>query len=421
MRLKRGLSLLLVFVMSLPLAGCWDRRELEEIAFMLAMGVDKGEKSTYAVTFMIALPAKLAGGGGGEGGGGGGGGKDDRPYMITTVDAPTIASALAIINTSVDRRVSLIQNRALFMGEDLAKISGLRTMDEITRFRESRRANYFVVVKGRASEFLDKMKPEMEKSPSRYMEEMANTFRYTGMVPRTGQIHHFVTTVNSGYASPLTYYAALSPEADASRESGGNTTGRFKAGDIPKKGGPNVEWVGGAAFSKDKMVGVLTGEEMRTLSILRNDFRRGYWSVRDPQQGDRGLYVSVDIQRGRPVLYSVDVTGARPRIRIDVTLEAEIMAIQSDVDYTDPEKQGLLETALSTELLNDANALIAKTKAWEADVLGLGRQVVRQFPTVAAWEAYDWPPRYKTADVEVHVRITLRRFGLQMSPPTTGT
>lgn len=418
MRPRRGIVLMSLVSLLLPLAGCWDRREVEELAYVLAIGVDRGRAAAYAMTAMIAIPAKMAVGGGENGGGGGGG--EDKPYMLVTVEAPTLAGALAVMDSSINRRTTLIHTKAFLMGEDLAKLNGRRTMDELTRFRQVRRAIFYIVTKGRASAFLKEMKPEMEKDPNRFIEQMTYAYRYTGMIPHHSQIHNFVTQVDTRYAAPLTYYASIKDEEEAeTQEAGGKKGegGHFRAGSMPKKGGPNVEMIGGAAFSGDKMMGVLTGEEIRHVLMLQDAFRHGFISLKDPGRPD--LYVSLEVSRGRPTQIQVDLSGDRPRIRALVKLEAEILSIQSEIDYTEPVKQGDLEIALSRDMVESMRSMLKKTQSWNADVVGFGRHVVKQFPTVQAWEAYDWPALYRDAEIDVDVRVTLRRFGLQMSPPAT--
>lgn len=417
MRRKRLAALLVVLLLGLPLAGCWDRSELEEEAFVMAIGVDKGKQSLYTVSFAIAHPGKMAGGGKGGGGGGGGGG--EAPLVLTSVEAPTVASAISMANSYLSRRVSLRHTKALFIGEDLARQSGMFTMDEFVRFRQARRTIFYIVTKGQAADFLKKMKPTLEKDPQRYIEQMTYSVRHTGMVPAASQIQHFVTLVNTGYAQPVTYYAALHEEQDqeGQQKSGKGTTRTegYKAGELPRTGGANVELLGGAAFRNEKMIGVLTGEDMRMMLMLQDKFRRGMISIPDPERPD--LFVSMEVRQGRPLRITTDLSGAKPRLHATVTLEGELLSIQSNTDYTEPELQTKLEQATVGALKERMRSLIRKTQDWDTDVIGFGQEVVKQFPTVADWDRYRWQDRYKDAEVTADVRFTLRRFGKQLSPP----
>lgn len=420
MRLRRVVACLLLVLLLLGLTGCWDRSELEENSFVLAVGIDKGKQSPFLITFAIAIPGKMAGGGGGGGGGNGGGGdkkKDEKPYFLTSIEAPTITAALSMMDGYVDRRLSLLQTKAVFLGEDVARTSGLQTMDELTRFRQTRRTMFYIVTKGNAGDFLDRIEVKLEKDPNRFLEQLTNNYRITGMIPDASQIQNLMTTVRTGYAQPIAYYVALREDVKEIPPTGGatKTEGAFLAGDLPRKGGPNLEMVGAAAFLDDKMVGVLSGDEMRAILMLQGRFRRGLFSVPDPRAPDR--YVSLDLREGRPFQLKVDLSGDRPHLMGQVTLEGELVGIQSGIDYTTPEMQRLLNDAIRAHITEQIDRTIRKTQEWGTDVAGFGRHVVKSFPTVSAWEAYGWRNRYKDAQVQVAVKLTLRRFGTSFGPP----
>jgi spore germination protein KC len=410
---RRLTALLLILLAALPLTGCWDRRELEEEAFVLAIGVDPGRQSQFAVTAAIALPANMAGGG--KGGGGNG-----PPFMLTTVEAPTVVGAMAMMAGYVDRRISLTHTKALFMGEAMARISGMHTMDEFTRFRETRRSVYFIVTRGPASDFMHAMNPVLEKDPQRFIEQMTYNYRLNGMLPVISQIHSFLTAVNTGYASPLTYYAAINEGGGGQGGGQGDgqsarAEGRFTSGELPRTGGPNIEMLGAAVFKGARMVGVLTGDDMRLTLMAQDRFLHGLFSVPDP--ADPNLFLSLDMRRGRGINVDVDLSGQRPRVTGLITLEAELLAIQSNINYTEPDRQVVLERYVADNLRKGIARVIAQSQQWETDVAALGRRVVTRFPTVEQWNAYDWPRRYPEAEVNFDVQVRLRRFGLQLSPP----
>lgn len=409
---RRAAFLLLLLAFPLLLAGCWDRKELEEVAFVLMLGVDKGEESEFAVTAAIAIPARMAGG---DGGGGGG---EEKPYVVTTVEGPTVSGAMAMMSGYIDRRLSLDHTKALFMGEELAREGALRGLDEMIRFRQSRRTILYVVTKGKAVDFLQGMKPELERNPQRYLEQMTYGYRQTGMLPAEGQLQSFVTATNTGYASPVAYYAALKEESEEKEgEESSQAESGFLAGQLPRQGGPNVEVLGAAAFKGERMVGSLTGDEIRLVLMVQDRFTRGFFSVPDPMEPDK--HVSLDVRRGRPINLAVDLSGSRPRVTGRIILEAEVVSMPSSRDYTEPELQTELEQAFSDHLEERMADLIRKTQEWESDIFGLGRWVVRQFDTVDRWNQFNWPEQYPDADIAFTVDTTLRRFGVQLSPHTS--
>jgi spore germination protein KC len=66
--------LFVFFWMSLfLLTGCWDRVELNDVALIRGIGLDKNEDNRIEVTAEISIPTIQSGGSQGGGGSGGGG------------------------------------------------------------------------------------------------------------------------------------------------------------------------------------------------------------------------------------------------------------------------------------------------------------------------------------------------------------
>jgi spore germination protein KC len=402
MRRKRYLIIVLLLFITPLLTSCWDRFEVEDISFLISMGIDKGTKFRYIITVAIAIPENF--------------GKDStgKKYLVTSVEAPTINAALTMIGTYAGRRVSLQHTKALFMGEALARESGLNAIDEFLRLHQARRSTLYFVTKGKAVDFLNQVESKINTDPQRLVEGLNYTSRNTGVLPSISQIQTFVTTVNMGYIQPMTYYAAI--------HEGGEVPGNYlevEAGRLPRKGGPNAEVLGAAAFRKDKMVGVLTALDVRLILMVQNQFRSGFTSFPDPKNPT--VYFTMDVRSARPTRVQADVKQKRPQLNIHVDLEGELVAVQSGIDYTDPKMQGVIEQAAEQNAAVEFDRLVKKTQAWNSDVLGLGNTVVKAFPTVEAWNQYDWPSKYKDAEIKFDVSLKLRRFGLQLAPPTASS
>src|SRR5690625_7360160 len=72
-----GQRLLLLLFATVFLTGCWGRNEVEDLGFVLGIGIDKAgdENSDHLrLTVAVAIPQALAGGGGEVGAGGQGDG-----------------------------------------------------------------------------------------------------------------------------------------------------------------------------------------------------------------------------------------------------------------------------------------------------------------------------------------------------------
>lgn len=411
MRARRGVASLLLLLALPVLAGCWDKVEIEEGAYALAVGVGVGESSRYKVTVSIAKPDQIAGKDGGKG--------EGKPVVLSTVEAPSLTSALSTLNAYTGRQVNLTHTRALFIDEELARTEGLRILDELLRFRQTRQSIFFIVTRQPADQFLNEIDPLLDKNPMKYIEELTYHYRRNGMLPAASQVNSVASQTNVNYAQPVTYYASLTSNEDKKdKEKGGSTSSQgespFTAGNLPRKGGANVEMVGAAAFRGEKMVGVLDGRDLRLMLMLQDEFRNALVAFKDPK--DEDSFVSIRLNRSRPLQLNIDLSGSTPRITGLISLEAEVLAIQSGVDYSEPELQGDLERSMAEQVREPLGELIAKTQEWQTDVIGFGRRLVPRFATIEEWERYDWPKRFPDAEIKIDVRVTLRRFGLTLSP-----
>lgn len=105
------LRLLLALLIPLLLSGCWERKELNEIAFVLGMGLDKSE-SGYKVTMQVVIPSSISSQTAGGAGGGGG-----VPVVVSSFTVPTIYEA--------DRQYTLISSRTSYKGHIRVLVIGV--------------------------------------------------------------------------------------------------------------------------------------------------------------------------------------------------------------------------------------------------------------------------------------------------------
>ena len=159
----------LIIACALMTGGCWGRTEVDELALVMAIGLDEGENNTVYVTFQIAVPRAVASGGA-EGGGPSAGGGSTGASLITTMRGRSILGLVDVANTYVDRRLSFVHSKLLIVGEGLARRGLAPYVSELVRFHEIRRTMFLVVAKGTAREFLTENKPVLEQNPAKNLE-----------------------------------------------------------------------------------------------------------------------------------------------------------------------------------------------------------------------------------------------------------
>lgn len=389
----------------LLLTGCWDRKELEETAFVMAIGFDKGEKEgEITATAMIAIPTRLGGAGGGGGGGGGG---EGAPVMVAKQTGRTYLEALYKMRSQSDRPVDYNHSRLVVISEDLAK-SGIADMLEVlTRQREMRRTMVIIVVQGKAEDFL-KLQPDQEKSPARYVDSLLRSLSSeVGQVPYS-ELHSFWLNL---WVSKSAYAAYLAPKKESDKtsdESGGD--GQTKKDEGKPK---TIQSLGTALFAGTKMVGTFDEQQTRAMLLLQRKFRESLFVIPDPRQSQKHFAVNV-----RLTGYRNRFTGTldRPAFSVKLAFEADIAEIESRENWVTPQGIAELEAAVSREIKKQVEETIAKAQKLKVDPFDFG-EIVREYSRPSQWKKYNWLECFAKSAVKVEVHTSIRRNGFLFEPP----
>lgn len=242
---SKVLRLLLALLIPLLLSGCWERKELNEIAFILGMGLDKAE-SGYRVTMQVVIPSSISSqtAGGTSGGG--------VPVVVSSFTVPTIYES--------DRQYTLISSRTaykghirvLVIGEELARAGIAEILDVLKRSREPRNDYYVMVAKGTTAEEALKVLTPLDKIPAN---------KLFSSLDKSYKISAKTTAVSLNKFVDDLLYVGINPVL-----TGVEVVGNASEGDkmsnleqsVPKA---SLKYRSLAVFKKDRMVGWLSDEE----------------------------------------------------------------------------------------------------------------------------------------------------------------
>lgn len=393
----------LAAMLLLGTSGCWDRQELENLGFVLALGLDAAPGGRMEITAQVAIPVRL---GGGAASGGGQGGQGPTVQVVTRT-APTLLEAFMSINRTIGRRLTLAQNRLIVFGEDTAQRGLAGYMALITRYREFRRTMQIAIVKGRAREALG-FSPTIERDPATYLLDQMRLAQSTGEAVMVN-VNDFVRRMEGLGGSPFAAYFLPPP---GGKNAKGGTPG--KTGKEAVEGGAGIRVGGIAVFRGDRMVGVYSPREVDYFLILADRFSASFVDIPDPLAP--GCKVIVHLTSARPVV--------RPRsrgglgVKVEVKAEADLIGTENGGDYLAPQNERRLENALSATLARRMRAVLARAqREFRADPFAFGDRFRPLLATWAAWEKLDWPGRFPGVPFSIEARVHLRRFGLQREAP----
>lgn len=145
--MKKRLLVILVLVMFVPiLSACWNQKELTDLAFVLALGIDRGEDDLYHVSFQLVNPGNVstAQNGGGTG----------LPIAVYKSTGRTITEAARNATKKVSRRLYYAHTNLVVVSEEVARDRTLmlNMFDAFARDPEFRTTTEMVIARGSTAE-----------------------------------------------------------------------------------------------------------------------------------------------------------------------------------------------------------------------------------------------------------------------------
>jgi spore germination protein KC len=410
--MKKISSLLLLSCFLLLLSGCFDKVEVEERAYVIAMGLDKAEdyedNHRIKISFEIANPE--------VGTTQGGGGTEEPPYEIVTVTVNDFIAARNRLNAVVAKEITYDLLRIIIVSEDLAKDDDfIRIIYDAVKDREIRRDVHLAVSKEAASKYLEKNKPKQETRPHKYFQFMTKRGIEAGLIPDSNLHRFFRVTEHDA-----DLFIAMYTTTETTDEEKKVVQDEYLAGEINIEGKTNdTQFMGSAVFKEGKMIGKLNGRETRIAVLLdetseMNDVLTTY---EDPY--DDRFRIATRIIKTDPVQYTIKTNETPSKIDISVPLKIEVLSDPAMINYArNPGKQKVLKEHIEKSIKTNIEDFIEKTQEdFGASPFSLSLHARKNFLTIPEFQQYDWMKSYPSMDISVSVLVEFGEFGKQAKVP----
>lgn len=417
-------KIILTFSVLLPiLCGCYDAREPNNIAYVVAVGADLTEESgVYEYTIQFAKTTQISGGSGEEGG------KEGSDIVETiSVKAPTVYSAVNIANQVVSKNFTLAHTKLIVISDSLAQLGVRDLFDTFGRNSDIRPNIYIAVSSGNAKTYLENVKPISEINPVTYYRLIFESSR-GGYVPRVllKDFYFRIDDENKQNVLPLAGVNEENVENDDenSDEIKGhkndipnptvNTssfdflTKRYYAGKIDVKKKNASEIIGMALFDGDKMVGRADNIDSLIYNILTGNYKLSYTSFYN--ENSPNVPITISLSQKRPPKISVNTKSSEPKINITLFTEGQLISESAENPIETDIKAA--EELIEEEITNAVYEFLVKIqKNFGTDIVGFGQYAKSNFLTNADYDAYDWRTKYKNAAFNVSVNFSMKNTG----------
>jgi len=377
--LKKLVLCTMLFTATTPLlTGCWDRLEIEERIFVLAVAIDKVEQKQtvfpyYEVTVQLAEPRALSGQAPSD---------NMKPIWNVTTTGPSMFDCMRELTTKVARVPFYEHLQVIVVSEELARDGLARPMDLFLRDHEMRRRISLVVTEGKAKEALG-IDHRLVPVPGLYLSMLTKeSLRKTALMPRDSTVGHFSTNYRAGQHTLLN---RIVPDRNS------------------------VHMKGGAVLKQDRFVGWLSDMEVRAFRWVRGTVAAGNYVIVKGKDKARN-YTSYEVKSMRSII-KASVRDGKPKFSVTIRSEGHI---GEDGLPPNPTSGDLIEAEryLNKQIKKDTQAIVKKMQTkFGIDLFGFGEQMRRY--EYAYWKKHKdrWDDIFRTAEVDIRVETSIRRIG----------
>jgi spore germination protein KC len=373
------------------ISGCWDRKEINDVAFVIGIAVDK-EGDNYRSSLQIALPGQ-SGSSGSEGGGGGTSG--DKSWFMLSNTAKSVHGTSIEGQKELSRTIYYAHRRTMLIGEELARDGVAPMLDLFTRYPLNRLSALPVVTKGAAYEVMDTDAP-IEKFPS----EMVRELCFLNMRnPRS--LKTFIDAILSEGVDPFLPVAS-------------------KVSNVPKgwkDAKTNIKLDGLAIFKKDKLVGMIDKAPADALILAMGEANAPEIMVKAPG-GDGNMFIKLNGNNA-----SLHPSIKADKVTVNIELYAKGVLVDNESNYGDRRENEILKLheAIHEKIKLDIEEGVRLVQGkYHADILGIGRSIHQHLP--AKWDTMKdrWDDIYPEVEVTVTPHVLIENVGVSNKPIGVG-
>ena len=448
---KLNLAFLLLLLL-FTLTGCFEKRELEDLAYVIAVGIDVGEKEKYSITYQIAVPIKIAGEGNDSAGKG--------STTLITLETESLFNSISKVDSLISKELTLSHNKIIVCSEEIAK----KGLDEILisfiTDREVRPKTSIIIHKGNVKDFLANLEPILEKNPARYYDLLLASSEYTGYSIDNSLFHFFLSTqdkFSNAFAMLTENPTGENKETSIENKSGDNSgqksskenaevkeiqnsSQNHESSNSEKKSSQDentfdkentssqandsssqnssdeknsnqeipktANFAGIAVFKDDVMVGEIRDEQIISHLILQGHLKKVNVNIQDIK--DKNKITVVKLSQTQAPKIQVSITDHVPDIKINVLLHAELITSGSAINYSENENRNKLGKAIQEKIKKDLKEYLEKiSREYKTDIIGFGKYARTTVLTLKELDQIHWEKIFPKSKFQIDVRIQL--------------
>lgn len=381
-----------LLLLPLLLSGCWERRELNEVAFVLGLGLDKAEKG-YKVTMQVVIPSSITSQGAGGSGAGG------VPVVAYSFTVPTIYESLRKFNLTSSRTAYMGHIRVLVVGEELAREGLGETLDVLKRSREPRMDFFVMVARKTTAENVLKVLTPLDRLPANKLFNALDKSYKVSAKTVAITLDDFIEKLLDQGVNPVLTGVEVQGDPDE---------GEKKTNIEQTTPSARLRYSGVALFEKAKMAGWMNDNETVGYNYIIDNVTKNTGHNKDK---DGSLVVIEALQTSTK--RKVKFINGKPHIYLKVEALCNVEEIEGPDKLDTESKIRYLEKISAERIVTRMKESVQTISSqYNVDIFGFGQSIYRANPQAwAKLQEQNKEGYLKELPVHYDASVTINRIG----------
>ncbi|MCL6605067.1 MAG: Ger(x)C family spore germination protein [Paenibacillus sp.] len=385
---RKSLNILILGLFCSVLSGCWDQVEINQLAIVNLVGIDKNpDNGRYEVFYQVINPSGMSGQVGTQ---------VKSPVYVYKEEGKHLGIAANKTYMSIPRQLFPDHYQVLVVSKKLA-MEGLREFLNFTEQQTNRRASVHVVItEGPLSDIMNTFIP-LERLPGRSIKSLIrNGSKQTGKVSDLSRVKDILIPMESSKLMTLPIIGLRTENPESSSH-------RFEQINADEG---NIKFNGAAIIKHGRMIGEISLTQEVWYNLLNDQLYSLFQDVEFPDK----QVVEIQADGAPKISKKLSFASGQPSLTIDIRFKLKIASIYLEKMLT-KDSVHKIEHQFNKQINEQATKFLQFSKQKNWDVLGIEEQVNKKKGTT--WNQAKGNPEFWKK-----VKVTLK---IQSQVTTTGT
>lgn len=385
--MKKIKIIFIIFIIIL-ITGCWNYRELDEMAIVSALGIDKKEETFYISAQVITTKKTTAGTTGFL--------SSKSPVRVYLGKGKTFQEALDDIILESPRQLYIGHIDLVVLGEETARSNFVNYLSFLVRDNESRKIFPIVVAKDTTAYNILNILTTLEEIPANSIKTTLKTTTINSSIINDRKFDKFLMCLfEQGVENSIPAIKISGPLEEGKSIDNVSTT-------TPTT---SMEITGFAIFLEDNLVGYLNKEESLGYNIIRNE--NNNLSISFPCDNENN-YGNLKITNMTSKI-TTKLNNNKAYGTIDIKGNASISEYNCELDYDKKDQLKKIENLASNSLEEILNKAIKKLQELKCDSIGFGGYLYRN--KYKTWKKVDdWNELFSNMEYKIKIDLNINNI-----------